>query len=74
MIIAVLIVAVLPLAAFAEQPAATVPPSRDPPRPIPRAAKTNPCAEFGPGFVMVEGSSTCVKLGGSVSVGGRTSR
>lgn len=36
-----------------------------------RPAKTtaNPCAEFGPGFVRVEGSSTCVKIGGSISVG-----
>jgi hypothetical protein len=35
-------------------------------------AKSTPaksCAEFGPGFVMVEGSTTCVRVGGSVSVG-----
>jgi hypothetical protein len=36
-----------------------------------RPAKTasNPCAEYGPGFVKVEGSSTCMKIGGSISVG-----
>lgn len=35
------------------------PPSRAP----------NPCAAFGPGFVKVEGSDTCVRLGGSISIG-----
>jgi len=34
----------------------------------PKAA-ANPCAEYGPGFVKVEGSSTCMKIGGSISVG-----
>jgi hypothetical protein len=35
-----------------------------------RPAKTaNPCAEYGAGFVRVEGSSTCVKIGGTISVG-----
>jgi hypothetical protein len=36
-----------------------------------RPAKTavNPCAEYGLGFVRVEGSSTCVKIGGTISVG-----
>ncbi|MBB5046410.1 hypothetical protein HNR60_001155 [Rhodopseudomonas rhenobacensis] len=69
MIFAVL-VAALPAVAFAEPPIAGVPPARETPRPVPRAAKANPCAAFGPGFVMVEGSSTCVKLGGAISVGG----
>ncbi|WOH85148.1 hypothetical protein RX327_19375 [Bradyrhizobium sp. BEA-2-5] len=34
------------------------------------ATRSNPCASYGPGFVKVEGSDTCVKLGGAVSVGG----
>ncbi|WOK19225.1 MULTISPECIES: porin [Rhodopseudomonas] len=38
-------------------------------KPPPRQVKSNPCAAFGPGFVMAEGTSTCVKLGGSISVG-----
>ncbi len=29
----------------------------------------NPCAEYGAGFVPVAGTSTCAKLGGSISVG-----
>jgi hypothetical protein len=34
----------------------------------PKAA-ANSCAEYGPGFVKVEGTSTCMKIGGSISVG-----
>jgi hypothetical protein len=36
-----------------------------------RPAKTaaNPCAEYGAGFVRIEGSSTCIKIGGSFGVG-----
>jgi hypothetical protein len=36
-----------------------------------RAAKpaANPCAEYGPGFVRIEGSSTCIKIGGGFGVG-----
>ena len=32
--------------------------------------RSNPCASYGPGFVKVEGSDTCVKLGGGISVDG----
>jgi hypothetical protein len=35
----------------------------------PAKAAVNPCAEYGAGFVRIEGSSTCVKIGGSLSVG-----
>ncbi|MTV13184.1 MULTISPECIES: hypothetical protein [Bradyrhizobium] len=34
------------------------------------ATRSNPCASYGPGFVKVEGSDTCVKLGGGISVDG----
>jgi hypothetical protein len=48
------------------------------PAPVPRsekvlplkgAAATNSCAAYGPGFVKLEGSRSCVKLGGTVDVG-----
>jgi hypothetical protein len=46
---------------------------RDKPAPSvplrPAKAAANPCAEYGAGFVRIEGSSTCIKIGGSVSVG-----
>ena len=32
-------------------------------------ASGNSCAVFGPGFVKVEGSDTCVKIGGATSIG-----
>jgi hypothetical protein len=37
--------------------------------PLKGATRTNSCAEFGAGFVKVEGSDTCVKVGGYVSSG-----
>jgi hypothetical protein len=37
--------------------------------PLRPAKAANPCAEYGAGFVRVEGSSTCVKIGGSFGVG-----
>jgi hypothetical protein len=45
-----------------------------PPAQPPRQAQGNPCAAFGPGFVRVDGSATCVKLGGSIDVGVGTRR
>jgi len=39
----------------------------------PKAA-ANPCAEYGPGFARIEGSATCIKIGGSFAVGVGTSR
>jgi hypothetical protein len=41
------------------------PPDRLPP---PKSAASNPCAAFGPGFVKVEGTDTCIKVGGSFRV------
>jgi hypothetical protein len=29
----------------------------------------NACAAYGPGFMKVDGSDTCVKVGGAVSIG-----
>ena len=47
----------------------------DPPKPTDRAvplkgkASSNSCAAYGPGFIKLEGTDTCVQIGGSVSVG-----
>ena len=40
----------------------------------PPKAASNPCAEYGAGFVRIEGSSTCIKIGGSFGVGVGASR
>lgn len=44
-------------------------PAAKPLAPAPKQTKSNPCAAFGAGFVQVEGSTTCVKLGGAIDVG-----
>jgi Porin subfamily len=41
------------------QPGTLVPPRRT----------VNSCAAFGAGFAKVDGTDTCVKIGGSVSIG-----
>ena len=42
--------------------------------PLKGASSANSCAAYGPGFVKVAGSETCVKVGGAVSVDVGTSR
>ena len=37
--------------------------------PLKRPSSANACAEYGAGFVKIEGTSTCMKIGGAVSVG-----
>lgn len=38
-------------------------------KPTPRRAQETSCAEYGAGFMRMPGSSTCIKFGGSISVG-----
>jgi hypothetical protein len=45
--------------------AAELPKKTSPP---PREVKGNPCATYGAGYVRVEGTTTCVKVGSSVRV------
>lgn len=61
--------------ALAQQARPEVPDKRGVSVPLraPKAA-ANPCAEHGPGFVRIEGSSTCIKIGGSFGVGVGASR
>jgi hypothetical protein len=37
--------------------------------PVKRSGAANSCAAYGAGFVKVDGSETCVKIGGAVSIG-----
>jgi hypothetical protein len=69
----VLFAMVLPsVAAFAEQ---SRPPKPDKAAtsgkllPLKRSNSANACAEYGAGFVRIEGTNTCMKIGGAVSVG-----
>jgi hypothetical protein len=69
----VLVIAMLP-APFAlaqqsghEKPAKSVTSGRL--LPVKGAGTGNSCAAYGAGFVRVEGTGTCVKIGGAVSIG-----
>jgi hypothetical protein len=42
--------------------------------PLKGASSASSCAAYGPGFVKVAGSDTCVRVGGAVSVDVGTSR
>jgi Porin subfamily len=55
------IIGALPICVAAELPKKTT-------APPPREVKTSPCPAYGAGFVKVEGSGTCVKIGGVVRV------
>ena len=37
--------------------------------PVKGATSANSCAAYGAGFVKVEGTETCVKMGGAISIG-----
>ncbi|WP_029582836.1 porin [Bradyrhizobium sp. URHD0069] len=39
------------------------------PLPLKDAARRNSCADYGPGFAKIEGTETCMKIGGAVSIG-----
>jgi len=74
----VIIAVVLPAsAAFAEQPRVPKPEQAGTPGkvlPLKGARSANSCAEYSVGFVKIEGSNTCVKIGGAVSIGAGASR
>lgn len=68
-----LILTATPLQAMAAEPRkAKKPSSIDVARPKP--PNSNPCAEYGAGFIRVEGSSTCIRIGGSIGVGAGVGR
>jgi hypothetical protein len=50
------------------------PTTTDKPAPLKGKASSNSCAIYGPGFVKLAGTDTCVQIGGSVSVGAGVQR
>jgi len=70
-LLALVVIAVLPASMAAEQPRIQKP---DKPTasgrllPLKGADSSNSCAAYGPGFVKVDGTGTCVKIGGAVSI------
>ena len=69
----VMIAVVLPaVAAAAEQPRlvkSDKAAASGKPLPLKRSNSANACAEYGAGFVKIEGTNTCMKIGGAISVG-----
>ena len=63
-----LLVAVLPASVAVAQQSNQ--PRKNPPKSkmLHPPVSGNPCAQYGPGFVKLAGSDTCVKIGGSVSI------
>jgi hypothetical protein len=45
------------------------PTGTDKPAPLKGKASSNSCAAYGAGFVKIEGTDTCVQVGGSIGVG-----
>ena len=41
--------------------------------PLKRSSSANACAEYGAGFVKIEGTNTCMKIGGAIRIGAGTS-
>jgi hypothetical protein len=71
-ILLAIVVAALPAsAAPAEQPGTLKldqPATSGRQLPVKGAATGNACAGYGPGFVKVDGTGTCVKIGGAISI------
>jgi hypothetical protein len=57
----ILLIALLPGMAVAND----LPKNAQPKKKAPQAT-ANPCAQYGPGFVQVQGSQTCVKMNGYI--------
>ena len=55
----ILVVALLPGMAMAAE---------KPKKPVSVPVPANPCAQYGEGWVQVQGTNTCVKIGGSVRI------
>jgi hypothetical protein len=72
-ILLAIMVAVLPLWSASAEPSGGQKPDKlgSPDRllPVKRSGAANSCAAYGAGFVKLEGTDTCVKIGGAVSIG-----
>jgi hypothetical protein len=69
----ILIFALLPAIALAEQPSrpkSNKAAASAKSLPLKKTARPYACAEYGAGFVKVEGSDTCIKIGGAIDIGG----
>jgi hypothetical protein len=76
-ILLAIVVAMLPTSVVLAEPSSSQKPDKPLASgrrlPLKGAARSNSCAAFGPGFVKVDGTETCVKIGGAVSIGAGSS-
>jgi predicted secreted protein len=72
-ILVAIVVAALPVSSASAEPARGQKPDKsgtsDRLLPVKRAGAANACAAYGAGFVKLDGTDTCVKIGGAVSIG-----
>ncbi|OJY10119.1 MAG: hypothetical protein BGP05_20640 [Rhizobiales bacterium 62-47] len=71
-------VGALSISAAAAQPTSNLADSKSKPTvsngtALQKNAPSKSCAEYGPGFIRVEGSTSCMRIGGAVSIGAGTS-
>jgi hypothetical protein len=62
----ILLIALLPGMAAVSVALANDRPKNAQPKPKAPQATANPCAQYGAGFVQVQGSTTCVKMNGYI--------
>lgn len=62
----IFLIALLPGMAVVSVALANERPKNAQPKPKAPQATANPCAQYGPGFVQVQGSTTCVKMNGYI--------
>ena len=72
-ILLVIVLAVLPSAALSDSQKPDKPAATGKLLPVKPAGSGNTCAAYGAGFVKVEGTDTCVKAGGAISIDAGTS-
>jgi hypothetical protein len=72
-ILVAIVVAVLPVSSIAMAQTGNPKPDKGSPSdrllPLKGSHASNACASYGPGFIKVDGTDTCVKIGGAVSIG-----
>jgi hypothetical protein len=66
-----LFIAILPVSSAVAETKGSPKPPKHPTEYLPRKAAPagNSCAAYGPGFVKIEGTETCMKIGGAIGIG-----
>ena len=70
-ILCMVFIAILPVSSALAETKSTPKPPKHPTEYLPRkvAHAGNSCAAYGPGFVKIEGTETCMKVGGAIGIG-----